>query len=383
MSPRSDTVREALDRWEGKGLITTDLGDRLRDEVEREQERSGRRLSQYALAATGAVVLVVAVGVLADWLWPLMGYGARSAALGALGVAVHLLGVGIEGRRGWRPAGYLLQTAGLVVLLWAFVYSAEEWADGSPGGIAVGALSLLAPIAAAPRALRRSTFLPAVHLALGFAFLAVFLDRAAALSADTIVWILDGLLVVVALLVTRQLTRLPGGRSADRILYALVAALYTALVLLVFTGVGPLDLGEDTVYGVDAWLAIVAAMALWGIHGAPRALRRDWFEWQLAACVLAAIPLGFLTGAALDAPQEVSALLVAGAGALGMAYGIRRGAGIVLWPGALAVVLAAWYYGVERAGALGAVLALGFTAGVLFWLSRRVGGDDPADATSP
>jgi hypothetical protein len=32
---------------------------------------------------------------------------------------------------------------------------------------------------------------------------------------------------------------------------------------------------------------------------------------------------------------------------------------------------------VERAGALGAVPALIFTAAVLFWLSRRVGGDEP------
>lgn len=379
MSPRNDRVREALDRWEAKGMLPPEVGARLRAEAEEERARSGRRLSQYALAATGALVLVVAVGVLADWLWPLMGAGARSVVLAALGVGVHALGTTLEARRGWRPAGYLLQTAGLVVLLGAFLHSEERWADASAGGVVVGVLSLVTPILAAPRALRRNAVMPAVHLALAFAFLAVFLHRATNLSADTIIWILDGVMVVTAVLLVLQLARSRDVRAPDCVLYAFVAALYTTLVLLVATGLGPLGLRDDTVWAVDVWLAVVVILSLWGIHGAPRALRRDWFEGQLAACVLMAIPLGFVSGEAMNASEEVSALLVGGVGALGMTYGIRRGAASVLKASALALVVATWYYGVSRAGALGAVLALGITAGVLFWLSKRVGGDEDED----
>ena len=58
-----------------------------------------------------------------------------------------------------------------------------------------------------------------------------------------------------------------------------------------------------------------------------------------------------------------------------LTYGIRLRAEATLRTGALAVVVAAWYFGVEQGGAIGAVLALAFTAGLLFWLSTRIGRD--------
>jgi hypothetical protein len=259
-------------------------------------------------------------------------------------------------------------------LLGAYVYSQERWANASPGGVVIGLLSLATPFVVAPKALKRNTVMPAVHLALGFAYLAVFLDRATTLSDDAIVWTLDGVMVVVAGLLILELIRSSDRYAASRALHAFVAALYSALVLLIFTGLGPLDLGEDMVWPVDAWWLVVVLMTLWGIHSAPRPIRRDWFERHLATCVLMGIILGFATGGTLDAPPEVTALLVGGVGGLGMAYGVRRNAGSMIWASVLAVVVASWYYGMERAGALGAVPALALTAALLFWLSRRVGG---------
>jgi Predicted membrane protein (DUF2157) len=377
MSPRTDPVHEALDRWERKGLLPRDTATLLREETEVEGARTGRRISQYALAATGGVILLVTVGVFADWLWPHMGPGTRSMIIALLGAGVHWLGLRAESDRGWRPAGYGLQTAGLLILLGAYIYSQERWANASPGGVVIGLLSLVTPFLVAPRALKRNTVMPAVHLALGFAYLAVFLDRATALSDDAIVWTLDSVMLVVAGLLILELIRSSDRYSASRALHAFVAALYSALVLLVFTGLGPLDLGEDMVWPVDAWLLVVVLMTLWGIHWAPRPIRRDWFERHLATCVLMGIILGFATGGTLDAPPEVTAFLVGGVGGLGLAYGVRRNAGSMIWASVLAVIVASWYYGMERAGALGAVPALALTAALLFWLSRRVGDVSP------
>ena len=94
------------------------------------------------------------------------------------------------------------------------------------------------------------------------------------------------------------------------------------------------------------------------------------------------IPLGLFTVAeALDAPSELALLLV----------GRRRRRGVrlrgspsvtgLLGTGALAFIVGVWFWAVDRAGALGAVLALAVTAAVLFRLSGRiqgwVGGEGP------
>ncbi|MSR37001.1 MAG: hypothetical protein EXR95_10250 [Gemmatimonadetes bacterium] len=56
-----------------------------------------------------------------------------------------------------------------------------------------------------------------------------------------------------------------------------------------------------------------------------------------------------------------------------MTYGLRLEDRAVLISGCLALLSAAWYYGIERGGALGAVAALAATAALLFWLSARLG----------
>lgn len=110
------------------------------------------------------------------------------------------------------------------------------------------------------------------------------------------------------------------------------------------------------------------------MHAAPPALQREWYERQLGYAVL--IGTGLLWGMASevwDAPAEVTALLMAVWGALGLFYATRWGARTTLLASCLAAVAAAWQYGLDRGGALGVVLALATAAALLFWVSTRVG----------
>jgi hypothetical protein len=221
--------------------------------------------------------------------------------------------------------------------------------------------------------------MPAVHVALGFAFLAMFLDRATPLSDDAIVWTLDAVLVVVVAGLVLRLRESRGEPEEAWALNAFVAALYSGLVIVFFTALGPLNLSSDAVWALDVWLAIVAALTLWGTHRAPPALQRGWFGEQLALCVLFAIPFAFYTVLeALDLDgtglgTEVAALVVGGIGGLAMTYGLAQEERSVLIAGCIALLSAAWYYGIDRGGALGAVAALAATAALLFWLSARLG----------
>lgn len=367
-------VQAALERWRERGLLDREQARALAAEAEDHAGRSGRRAFQYVLAATGGIVVVIAAGVLGEWAWPLLGYEGRSLVLVATGFAVHFLGLRVEATERWRPAGYLLQTAGLVVLLGASMYSERPWPDLSPPAVAIGAVGLVLPLVLTYRAIGRDPIMPAVHVALGFAFLAVFLDRATPLSDDAIVWTLDAVLAVVAAGLVLRLRRGTAEPEEAWALNAFVAALYAGLVLVVATAVGPLGLESDAVWAMDAWLALAAGLTLWGIHRGPPALQRDWFGRQLALCVTAAVPLGFVTTLdALDAGAEAAALVVGGVGAVAMAYGLGRDERAVLVAGCIALLAAAWYYGVERGGALGAVGALAATAALLFWLSARLG----------
>lgn len=374
---RTRPVLLALERWQEKGLLDPQRVRALREEVLEEGVRTGRRVSQYALAVTGGLVLLLAAGVLGDWLWPLMSVGSRAGVLALVGAAVHGGGVVMEDRERWLPASWVLQTAGLLIVLGALIYSEAAWADASIGGVLVGLIALAAPLVSAPRALDRNPVMPAVHVALAPAFLAVFLDRATPLSADTIVWVVDGAMALFVAYLVVELGRGAGERSTeevDRRLYALLVALYAGLALVVVTAVGPLGMEQDVVWAVDAWWAGVTALALWAVHRAPASLRREWYGGQLAVSVLLAIPLVFwsLLGG-LEWNAMPTALVLGAVGASAIAYGLAQEADGVLRSGAVAVVAAAWYFGVESAGALGAVLALLFTAAVLFWVSVRVG----------
>lgn len=375
MSQENHPVWDAIARWERSSLISPDLADRLREDVEASSEAGTARLTQYVLAATGAIILLIAGGLFLDWAWPRMTGEARVGLLAVLGIAVHLGGASLEARSRWLPAALLSQTAGLGLLISAALYSVQLWDQGTVGGTVVGISAIALPALLALPSLRRGSVMPAIHLCFFLGFLALALDRLTTLNEEEIVWAIDGVLVVAAAGLAVLLARDPRGERHPWALNAFVAALYAGAVLVFTTGVGPLDLGEDAVYPLDAWLLLVVALTLWGIHRAPRGLRRGWFETQLAYAVALWVPLGLYTVAeAMQAPSEWALVLVGGVGIAGFAYAVRYRVRRVLGTGALTFVAAVWYWGVDRAGALGAVLALGFTAALLFWISGRAGG---------
>lgn len=296
-----------------------------------------------------------------------------------LGMGLWGLGVWMERRRRWIPAAWLLQCGGLVVLLGALLHSEEAWGRATTGGLVVGLIAVLTPPGALSVSVRRNRVMPGVVLGLSFAFFGVALWRATTLDGNVVIWLLDLLLLVVGSVLVAVLRRPGRARALSWSLGGFVAALYVTLILVVVTAAGPLGLQEHAFLGLDLWLVLTAALTLWGIHGAPEHLRRGWYPHHLALCVALGIPFGFMTGAVvLEAPDAVTALLVAGIGAAGLSYALSFGIGSMLWTSSAALMAAAWFYGVEQAGGLGAVLALGFTAGLLFWLSTRVGagGDD-------
>jgi hypothetical protein len=373
MSRGSHSVLDAIDRWRDKALIGNELAARLREEVVEASDQGTVRLSQYVVAATGAAVLLIAAGVFLDWAWPRLDAAARVGFLLAVGVGVHLWGVRLEVVRRWIPAALLMQTAGLGVVMTAFIYSVQAWEDRSPQAIAVGLTALVVPLVLAPRAFRANAVMPAVHVCFSLGFMAVFLDRATPLSGDTIVWVLDGILLAASLPMVLVLRRDAGGRRHPWALNAFVAAIYAGAVLVAATGAGPLDLDAGIAYPLDAWLFLVVGLTLWGIHRSPPGLRQAWFEDQLAYCVLLWIPLGFFTALeAMKGPPELALVMVGGAGVAGFAYAMRFRVRRILATSSIAFIAAVWYWAAERAGALGAVVGLGIAAALLFWMSGRV-----------
>jgi hypothetical protein len=213
---------------------------------------------------------------------------------------------------------------------------------------------------------------------MGLAFLAVFLDRAVHLSGDEIVWVLDAVLVAALLVLARTLTRHGGLERRPWMLNAFVTAMTAGFLLVAMTALGPLDLSDQAVWPLDAWLALAAALALWGLERRPDSVPRAQLGQLLGYLLLAWIVLGFVTALeALDGPPELPLLLVGGAGVAGFAYAHARSEDVslrtLMGTSALAFIAPIWYWGVERGGALGAVAALVVTAAVLFWMSGRLG----------
>ncbi len=379
-----DRVFEALRRWEDKGLVGPELASRLRVEVESHESGEGRRWAQYAIAATGAVILIIAAGVFLRWAWPLMGAGSRSALLAGAGLATLGLGIVTESRTRLQPAAYLLQAAGLALLLMSFGYSRRAWSDASPGAVVFGVAILSIPLASAFITIGRNPISPAIHTAFGYAFLFAFLERSSGLDTDSILWILDAVALVSIVLLAMRLRAEQHQDPDDWTLNAFVTSLYAAGVLLFSTAAGPLDFDDHSVWALNVWLAAVTALTLWGIHGAPAGLRRAWFGRQLALCVFLAIPLTFATAlGALDLGETATSVVVAIVGFAGLRYGLRFDSRDTLAAGCIALLAAAWYFGSEKGGAIGAFLALAFSAALFFWLSVRLGRTSKPAAGEP
>ncbi len=103
------------------------------------------------------------------------------------------------------------------------------------------------------------------------------------------------------------------------VLSVFLALLFSTLVLILFSASIIWDLEADTMYPVDLWLLSVAGLCLWGLlGGAPVHLRRDWYEHQLALCILLGIVFGFATTLeTLETGATPAALTVATVGASG------------------------------------------------------------------
>jgi hypothetical protein len=372
MADRSADVYEAIDRWETAGLLDPPTVAELRSEVSQHADASDSRLSQYVLASTGAVILVIAGGVFLDWAWPLLDARARTFALGLTGLGVVGLGTTVERAPRWRPAGLLMQTAGVGLLLSAYVYSERAWEDQTLGATIVGLAALVTPIVLTGPAMRRSVFMPAVHMAAGLAFLGVFLDRSTPLSGDAIVWALDAVLALAIATMVSLLLRDPEGERHPWALNAFVVAIGAGFVLVSITAFDTLRLSNDGLLALDAWLLLSAGLTLWGVHRAPPGLKRAWFGRLLAWQMLAWIGLGLATAfETLDGPPELGLVMVGGAGVLGFAHAARHGLRDLMGAAALAFIIPVWWWAIDRGGALGGVAALLGTAALLFWLSGR------------
>ena len=366
------SILRALSRWEDKGLLDSEKVQALREEAESEVQGESRRWSLYLLAATGGAVLIVAGGTFLAWAWPEMGAGGQSATLALIGFLVAGLGVRLPKTSRWAPVAYLLQLAGSILILMALVHSEKAWVDESPAGWAVGVFALCVPPVLFGLAIRQNGILAGLQAALAFFFIFVFLDRALGLDEEAVVWVLD-CVMILALAVLAWKLRNPD--VPEWALSVFLSLLFSSVVLVVLSGEFIWDLDETVIYPMDVWLLTVVGMTLWGLQEkTPKHLRRDWYEHQLALCILVAIPFAFITTleALNDAPTP-AALTVAVVGGLGLWYSVPRGARSVLVASCMALLISAWYWGAEMNGALGAVVALVVASALLFWGASRLG----------
>ena len=317
MAMTSNPVLRSLERWVRKGLLTPETAEVLLAEVEEELRGEGHRWTQYALAATGGAILIIAGGTFLAWAWPEMGYAGQTMALAVIGLGVCGLGFRLLPRPRFVPVAYLLLLSGPVLLLLALAYSENAWADKTVGGVLVGVFSLAIPAVLVTFFLKRDSVLGALQAALSFLFFFLFLDRALGLTLEASLWVLDGLAVAGLAWLGFHL-RNPKG--PEWVLNTFFAVFYASLLLVFFSGEVLWNLEDFVMVPADIWLLIVAAV-----------------------------------------------------GAFGLWVNIPRGVRSILLASCVALLVAAWYYGAEKAGALGAVLALTVMAIVLFWASSKLG----------
>jgi hypothetical protein len=371
MAGSSNAVLKALGRWERKGLLSGESVAALREEVEEETRAATGRMAQFALAATGGAVLIIAGATFLAWVWPGMGYASQSLTLGIVGIMILALGVRLFGPPSLIPVSYLLQLSAPVLILLALAYSENSWPDRTPGGVVAGILGLVVGGGVVRYALKRDPVLGALQAVFSFLFFFLFLDRALGLGIEASLWVMDGMgLLGLAWLGFR----LRDPVAPEWTLNTFVAFLYVSLFLVMVSAEILWDLDSTMVIPGDLWLLTVTGISVWALQeGVPLHLQRDWYQRQLAYCLLLAVPFSFMT--VLDAMRlgaNTAAATLTVIGSLGLWYGIRRGFRAVLVTSCLVLLIAAWYYGVEKAGALGAVLALGGMAAILFFVAARL-----------
>jgi len=388
-------VTAALERWVSEGLLTPEVADVLRRENDAFAGGIRRSTFQYLIAGTAGMLTLIAVAVLLRWSWPHLGPVGQTTLIAGGGVVLALGGVVLELRPGRAPVGHGLQTAGLTILLMAYAYSERAWANGSPLAIALGLLVISVPLVLAPLSVGRSLVMPAVVTTLGYGYLFLFLVRAG-MDAEPALWVVDGVmvlsLVVLGALALRRaadahpgewpqgLDTVGGGRGgpgnvdAHWEMAAFTASLFASPVLILATATGPLRMGDDAVFALDVWWILLGVITLWTVHAAPPALRRSWVPNQLAWTVLSGVVLAFWTILGpMDGDPWMAAGAVAALGGASLWHGLTFDFRQSVFAGCIAMTIAAFYFGAESGGAVGVAVALGFTAGLLFWVSGRLG----------
>ncbi|HBV05705.1 MAG TPA: hypothetical protein DEF01_03130 [Gemmatimonadetes bacterium] len=365
---------EAIERWTTASIIDQETADRLRSAESKHDLAVTARISQYVLATSGAAVLLIAGGVFLEWAWPALDDVSRTITLAGTGVAVTAGGITLEVRGRWAPSSFALQLAGVGLLLTAYVWSERAWADQSLQAMIFGGSALVAPAALVWRSIKsRNALLPGIHFAAGLGFLAIFLDRSTPLSGDSIIWVLDAVLVLATMILGRLLSAGPEYGGKDWALNAFITSMGAGFVLVTLTATGPLGM-EDPMLALDAWWALAVGLTVCGLAVETAPADRDGLQYLLALEVLGWIPLGMATAReSLNQGPGLATLMVSGVAIAAYLYADRSGYTPVLAAAAIAFVLPIWAWAVEAGGATGGIAALTLTAGVLFWAAGRRG----------
>ncbi len=374
MSIRQNAVLEAIERWTTASIIDQETADRLRSAESKHDLAVTARISQYVLATSGAAVLLIASGVFLEWAWPALDDVSRTITLAGTGVAVTAGGITLEVRGRWAPSSFALQLAGVGLLLTAYVWSERAWADQSLQAMIFGGSALVAPAALVWRSIKsRNALLPGIHFAAGLGFLAIFLDRSTPLSGDSIIWVLDAVLVLATMILGRLLSAGPEYGGKDWALNAFITSMGAGFVLVTLTATGPLGM-EDPMLALDAWWALAVGLTVCGLAVETAPADGDGLQYLLALEVLGWIPLGMATAReSLNQGPGLATLMVSGVAIAAYLYADRSGYTPVLAAAAIAFVLPIWAWAVEAGGATGGIAALTLTAGVLFWAAGRRG----------
>jgi hypothetical protein len=373
-------VERALHRWARTGLIDDSLAQVLRQEARAEHEVTTLRVGQLVTAVAGAVALFLAGVLFLSQTWPSLSEGSRTAVLGLLSVLIWVFGRLVGARERWTRIGEILQVAALYLGGFALVYSDNAWGEGTTGARIVGMISLIVPLALAPASWRGSVGLVAAHTGALFVFVALFLDRTLGLDFDTIVWALDGLLLLgMAVLWLR--VRDQWNRGVHRALVAFTTGLYVGLILIFFTGAGVLDLSDATIWGLDLWWLAMVGLTMWGASMTRGDAERDVIESHMALCVvLGTFFLAFTGAEALEVPTEAWAGMAGVVAVAGLAWGLRVRNIPTLIGSTVSMIGVLWVYALDRAETKTAALAMVLTAALLFWVASRIRADvRPAD----
>ncbi len=374
MSIRQNAVLEAIERWTTASIIDQETADQLRSAESKHDLAATARLSQYVLATSGAAVLLIAGGVFLEWAWPTLDDVGRTITLAVTGVAVSAAGITLEARGRWAPSSFALQLAGVGLLLTAYVWSERAWPDQSLYATIFGASALFVPGTLIWRSVKsRNALLPGIHFAAGLGFLAIFFDRSTPLSGDSIIWVLDGVLVLTTMILGRLLSAGSEYEGKEWALNAFITSMGVGFVLVTLTATGPLGM-EDPMLALDAWWALAVGLTVWGLAAERAPAEHGGLQYLLALEVLGWIPLGMATAReTLNQGPGLATLLVSGGAVAAYLYADRSGFTPVLAAAAIAFVLPIWGWAVEAGGATGGIAALTLTAGALFWAAGRRG----------